>query len=243
MFIQIFPACVIIHTLSSFPPFAILLSFSFPLFPFPFLIFGEKQTPSTSTNPNPLPHARNHTLFFFLSGDIYLFLPCLLPAHSSQSLSPDISSHSLSSFTPRLLSNFPALSPIHLPLCVPASLDHDIAHSLPLSTSILSSPYTTSILPLLPPLHSFTLKSEQISEPNSRRCKYAPAYISPFRAIHTLSICTPSYSYMEPHGFKLDKQLKEMMALFIKAIMNSTASRIASNMCLAKCLQEEFRFK
>ena len=117
---------------------------------------GNKPPPS---NPNPLPHARNHTLFFFLSGDIYLFLPCLLPAHSSQSLSPDISSHSLSSFTPRLLSNFPALGPIHLPLCVPASLDHDIAHSLPLSTSILSSPHTTSILsPLLSTplfIHSF----------------------------------------------------------------------------------------
>lgn len=69
---------------------------------------------------------------FFLSRDILSILPCLLPAHSSQSLSPVILSHSLSSFTPRLLSNFLALSPIHLPLGVPASLHHNIDHSLAL---------------------------------------------------------------------------------------------------------------
>lgn len=107
--------------------------------------------------PNIYPNARNHTLFFFLSGDIYLFLPCLLPAHSSQSLSPDISSHSLSSFTPRPLSNFPALSPIHLPICVPASLDPDNAHFLSLLFSLYLSSHHLAKL-RLPPLlyHSLT---------------------------------------------------------------------------------------
>lgn len=114
-------------------------------------LLGAQQSLQPST---PMPTITH--FFFFLSGDIYLFLPCLLPAHSSQSLSPDISSHSLSSFTPRPLSNFPALGPIHLPICVPASLDHDIAHSVSLLIFILPSPYTTSTTsPPLSFIHSF----------------------------------------------------------------------------------------
>lgn len=128
---------------------------------------------------NIYPNARNHTLFFFLSGDIYLFLPCLLPAHSSQSLSPDISSHSLSSFTPRPLSNFPALSPIHLPICVPASLDPDNAHFLSLSYSLSIYPpiisqnfgyHLSSIIHSLiySYMHIFACKSKYQPETNLR---------------------------------------------------------------------------
>lgn len=196
MFIQILPACVIIHTLSSSLLFCLpFLSLSF----MPFCFFLNHFGINPPLQPAPLYPMCTITHFFsFLSGDIYLFLPCLLPAHSSQSLSPDISSCSLSSFTPRLLSNFPALSPIHLPLRVPASLDHDIVHSLPLSTSILSQNLTQlpppPLLYLLSFFHSFTLNGKQVSETNSRRCKSVfnrgQAYISPFSTIHTLSICT-----------------------------------------------------
>lgn len=151
----------------------------------------EEQHPSHHQSSSPPPHVR-HLNFSFSSLEIYLFLPCLLPAHSSQSVSPDISSHSLSSFTPRLLSNFPALAPIHLPLCVPASLDHNIAHSLPLSTSILSAPCTTFSLPPRPSfIHSSTLKDEEISENEQRAMQICAQWGARLHFTLQLNLYTP----------------------------------------------------
>lgn len=165
MFIQIFPACVIIHTLSSFPRHS-ALSF----FPLVFWSFGS------NNSSKHLPQCpQSHTFLFPLRR--YLFLPCLLPAHSSQSLSPDISSHSLSSFTPRPLSNFPALSPIHLPICVPASLDPDNAHFLSLLFSlyppIISQNFGYHLSSIIHSLiysymHIFACKSKYQPETNLR---------------------------------------------------------------------------
>lgn len=186
MFIQIFPACVIIHTLAGIPPssyplFAFSATSFFPSLPF-FLCFDlwERTIPAFPPTPSPPPpppppsRVRHHALFLPSSLEISIYFCLVYYLHIAHNLCLLISGAILRLHSPaRLLSNFPALGPIHLPLSVPASLDHNIAHSprIPHATSILSSPHTTPSTPHTPPVPSLHLLHRQTTS----KCRKQPA--------------------------------------------------------------------
>lgn len=130
MFVQIFPVCVIIHTLSSFPTF--LPSLSFPLFCL-FQSLGRISHPHPHHNQLiPLLHVCHHTLFFSLSGDIYFCLVYYL--HIAHNLCLLISRAVL------YLHSLPASCPIFL-LSAPF-ISLSMSQCLLITTLLISPPHT-----------------------------------------------------------------------------------------------------
>lgn len=196
-------------------------------FCFFFYHFGINPPPQ----PVPLYPMRAITHFSFSSLEISIYFCLVYYLHIAHNLCLLISRAVL------YLHSLPASCPIFL-LSAPFISLSASQRLLITTLFILSlSPHPSSLKtlhsfhpPLLLPcpfflfFHSFILNSKQVLETNSGRCKSVfnrgQAYISPFSTIHTLSICSQPpqpppqfWQHTEPHGCKLDSQLKEVMVL------------------------------